>query len=85
MVGVFFYRGNEALGGCHMRLRGVSTTSSLLSWFSQKKLMDYAYRKLAALSDGGLPLVLADAVYTERYMGRPSENSDSYKVNLTQF
>lgn len=31
-----------------------------------------------------MPLVFADAVYTERYMGKPSENSDSYKVNLTQ-
>lgn len=25
-----------------------------------------------------------DAVYTERYMGKPSENSDSYKVNIMQ-
>lgn len=41
-------------------------------------------KSLTALSHGGLPLVFADAVYTERYMGKPSENSDSYKVNLTQ-
>lgn len=26
----------------------------------------------------------ADAVYTERYMGTPTENSDSYKVSITQ-
>ena len=25
-----------------------------------------------------------DAVYTERYMGKPSENSDAYIVNITQ-
>lgn len=25
-----------------------------------------------------------DAVYTERYMGKPTENSDSYKVNIIQ-
>lgn len=25
-----------------------------------------------------------DAVYTERYMGTPAENSDSYKVSDTQ-
>lgn len=23
-----------------------------------------------------------DAVYTERYMGKPTENSDSYKVSI---
>lgn len=26
----------------------------------------------------------SDAVYTERYMGTPAENSDSYKVSYTQ-
>lgn len=25
-----------------------------------------------------------DAVYTERYMGMPNENTDSYQVNNTQ-
>lgn len=30
------------------------------------------------------PLFFADAVYTERYMGNPKENSDFYKVNFTQ-
>lgn len=29
-------------------------------------------------------ICFADAVYTERYMGTPSENSDSYKVSITQ-
>lgn len=41
-----------------------------------------ASKKLAALSNGALPLGFADAVYTERYMGKPSENSDAYKVSL---
>lgn len=26
----------------------------------------------------------SDAVYTERYMGTPAENPDSYKVGYTQ-
>lgn len=43
-----------------------------------------ASETLAASSNGGLPLGFADAVYTERYMGKPSENSDSYKVSPTQ-
>lgn len=29
-----------------------------------------------------LKFSFADAVYTERYMGTPTENSDSYKVNI---
>lgn len=27
-------------------------------------------------------LFFADAVYTERYMGKPVDNSDSYNVNI---